>query len=50
MIEWFNYERCDHCSTCYDLCPMDLFDRVGRMITISHPEEYMTCFLREPYT
>ena len=47
MIEWINYEKCNHCGICYKVCPMDVFDQMGRLIYIAHSQDCMTCFLCE---
>ena len=45
MIEWINYEKCNHCGICHKICPMDVFDQMGRLIYIAHNQDCMTCFL-----
>ena len=44
MIEYINYAVCTHCGVCYDICPMDVFEKVGGIIRIAHENDCETCF------
>lgn len=46
-IKTIDYERCTDCGICYKICPMDVFDRVGRLVYLARVEDCMTCFLCE---
>jgi len=44
MIEYINYALCNHCSICYEICPMDVFEKVGGLIRIAREQDCETCF------
>ncbi|MCL5962122.1 MAG: ferredoxin family protein [Chloroflexi bacterium] len=46
-VERINYEACTSCGKCYDMCPMDVYERAGRTYYIAHSKDCMTCFLCE---
>ena len=46
-IQKIDYALCDDCGVCKDICPMDVFGKVGRLYYIAHPKECMTCYLCE---
>lgn len=47
VVERINYEACTNCGICMDVCPMDVYRRLGRMYYIAHQQDCMTCFLCE---
>ncbi len=46
-VERIDYEACTDCGRCYETCPLDVYDRVGRTYYIAHQKDCMTCFLCE---
>lgn len=40
-------ERCIDCGICYQICPMDVFGRIGKLVYVAYPEDCMCCFLCE---
>lgn len=46
-IQRIDYTRCNDCSVCYDICPMDVFRKLGKKVFISYARDCMTCFLCE---
>ena len=47
VVERIDYEACSDCGRCMDVCPMDVYRRVGRTYYIAHKKDCMTCFLCE---
>lgn len=39
--------KCTDCGKCYQICPMDVLQRVGRTVYIAYPEDCMCCYLCE---
>ncbi|MFH1775321.1 MAG: ferredoxin family protein [Chloroflexota bacterium] len=46
MIYQIDWEGCNGCGVCSDICPMDVFimDEATQKAVIRYPEECMTCF------
>lgn len=46
MIEKIDLEFCSFCSTCIDMCPMDVLrmDEQMGFPVIRYPEDCMTCY------
>ena len=44
-IEKINYELCDGCGICVNICPMDVLrmDEEGKKAVIQYPEDCMLC-------
>lgn len=42
-----DYEKCSHCGLCHDICPMDVYGKIGRVVYSEAAEECMACFLCE---
>ena len=44
-IEKINYEKCDGCGICVNICPMDVLrmDEEGKKAVIAYPEDCMLC-------
>ncbi|CEP68993.1 4Fe-4S ferredoxin-type, iron-sulphur binding domain [Moorella glycerini] len=40
-----DYEKCNRCGKCWDICPMDVFQRFDREIYIAYRDDCMSCFL-----
>ncbi|MBI2303920.1 MAG: 4Fe-4S binding protein [Chloroflexi bacterium] len=38
-------EKCINCDKCYQICPMDVFGKIGRLVYVAHQEDCMCCFL-----
>ncbi|MFB3885988.1 MAG: ferredoxin family protein [Thermodesulfobacteriota bacterium] len=47
MIESIDPDRCSSCGHCVEVCPMDVFRRLGEYVYIAHQQDCMTCFLCE---
>ena len=39
--------KCTLCGNCALVCPLDVFQKMGRFVYIAYPEDCMTCFLCE---
>ena len=46
-IEQIKKERCKNCGRCYDVCPMDVFQKLAGQTFIAYPEDCMCCYLCE---
>ncbi len=46
-IQKIDREKCALCGLCFQICPLDVFGKIGRFVFIAHPEDCMTCFLCE---
>ncbi len=46
-IQKIDYDLCTDCDICYEICPMDVFRKVGPKIYISYDEDCMCCYLCE---
>lgn len=46
-IEKLDYEKCNDCGLCYEICPMDVFRRLGKTVYVAYPRDCMACFLCE---
>ncbi len=50
-IKSIDYERCNHCAICYNICPMDVFGKEDReakgYIFVKYPNDCMSCYLCE---
>lgn len=46
-IQRIEREKCTLCGRCLQICPMDVFGKIGRFVFIAHLEDCMTCFLCE---
>jgi NAD-dependent dihydropyrimidine dehydrogenase PreA subunit len=42
-----DYKKCSDCGHCYEICPMDIYARIGKAIYVAFGEECMACFLCE---
>ena len=44
-IEKINYEECNGCGICVNICPMDVLrmDEEGKKAVIQYPEDCMVC-------
>ncbi len=40
-----DYDKCNDCGICFDICPMDCFRSVGPKVYVAYPEDCMTCHL-----
>ncbi len=48
-VKKIDYEKCNDCEVCYDICPMDVFRKVGSTVFIASPNDCMVCYLCEIY-
>ena len=48
-IERIDRSRCNNCGVCYDICPADVFRKMGKFIYIAYPEDCLTCHICETY-
>lgn len=48
-IQSIDYGKCNDCGVCYEVCPMDVFRRVGEKVYIQYRDDCMTCFLCDEY-
>ncbi|MBI4320144.1 MAG: ferredoxin family protein [Chloroflexi bacterium] len=48
-VERIDYDKCNDCGICYDVCPMDVFRTVGRNVYIAYHDDCMTCYLCSTY-
>ena len=48
-IQKLDRSKCTNCGICYDVCPMDVFGKMGALVYIRYPEDCMTCHLCEDY-
>lgn len=46
-IERIDDQKCTLCRKCLDVCPMDVFRSVGRVVYPAYPEDCMCCYLCE---
>jgi NAD-dependent dihydropyrimidine dehydrogenase PreA subunit len=46
-VEQIRKERCTNCGRCYDVCPMDVFQRLAGRTFIAYPDDCMCCYLCE---
>ncbi len=46
-IEQLDRSRCNNCGICYDICPMDVFRKLGVVVYVAYPEDCMSCHLCE---
>lgn len=46
-VKHIDYEKCSACLRCVDICPMDVFQRIGRLPYIAYQKDCMVCFLCE---
>ena len=47
VVENIDRSKCTSCDTCYDICPTDVFGKMGVIIYIAYPEDCMSCHLCE---
>jgi len=47
VVKHIDYDKCNDCGICYDICPLDVYRRVGRTHYIAYQRDCMTCFLCE---
>lgn len=47
MIKRIDYERCNNCGRCAEICPMDTIRSLGHTVYIAFQKDCMTCFLCE---
>ncbi|MFC1979922.1 ferredoxin family protein [Chloroflexota bacterium] len=47
VIEGIDYSRCNSCSRCWQICPMDVFRLAGKEVYIAYHEDCMCCYLCE---
>lgn len=38
-----NYKKCTACSSCVDICPMQVFAKEGDKVVVKHPEKCIGC-------
>ncbi|MDR2623895.1 MAG: 4Fe-4S binding protein [Methanobrevibacter sp.] len=38
-----NFDDCDSCGECVDVCPMEIFSLEGDVLSINHPDECIDC-------
>lgn len=48
-VEKIDRSKCNDCGVCYDVCPMDVFRKLGVVVYMAYPEDCMTCHLCEDY-
>ncbi len=46
-IETIDYTKCISCHRCFDICPMDVFRLIGKVVYLAYPEDCARCFLCE---
>ena len=44
-IEKIDRSKCNNCGICYDICPSDVFGRMGKLVYIAYPEDCQCCHL-----
>ncbi|MFC1902624.1 ferredoxin family protein [Chloroflexota bacterium] len=46
-IEYIDRSKCNNCGVCYEICPMDVFGKMGKLVYIAYHKDCMTCHLCE---
>ena len=46
-IEQIDHQKCNLCLKCVEVCPMDVFRTIGRVVYTAYPEDCMCCYLCE---
>ncbi len=46
-IPKIDYEKCSDCGHCYEICPMDVYRKIGKAVYLAYEKECMACFLCE---
>lgn len=44
-IKEIDYEVCTNCERCYEICPLDVYRKVGNVAYVAYPEDCMACYL-----
>lgn len=44
-IRGIDYNKCNDCGLCYDICPPDVFGIFGGKIYVKYPEDCQSCNL-----
>jgi len=44
-IYGIDFDKCISCRKCYDICPMDVFGLIGKIVFLAYPEDCARCFL-----
>lgn len=44
-IRGIDYERCNNCGQCYDVCPTDVFGIFANKVYLKYPEDCQCCNL-----
>ncbi|MDG6907254.1 MAG: 4Fe-4S binding protein [Nitrososphaerota archaeon] len=47
VVESIDYKKCTSCDICMNVCPTDVFRKVGRLVYIAYPEDCINCYLCE---
>lgn len=40
-----DFDKCISCVKCYDICPMDVFGLIDKVVFLAYPEDCARCFL-----
>lgn len=44
-IRGIDYDKCNHCGLCYEVCPTDVFGKFATTIYVKYPEDCQCCNL-----